>query len=197
MNQLDWVKLAQKNKYLGTYRWTTTSNAEWMNFVLSLSTVERLIPIGKDFNSFMNFSHLMFSLKPTTNAMMAGLTKIFFDNSPRDDFLNLTYGIDFSNNTNLHRIYQYPGEAYISPNNSNEINFLIPLNFPFLKFKWGAVVAGNSDAAMSRYHREYVFGILKTAVISQLVTKTSLTEITYTLSGQFLDLSTSGVYFDD
>jgi hypothetical protein len=50
---------------------------------------------------------------------------------------------------------------------------------------------------MFRYYREYVFGILKIAVISQLVTKTSLTEITYTLSGQFLDLSTSGVYFDD
>lgn len=190
IEQLDWQKLAQKNKYYTTYIWTLNSLDSWILQRIDWDFVKRFIPVGMRFNSFSNFNNFLISIKPTNNAFFKGLTMMTFDPAPSSTFYSDIYEIDINSRE---RQYQLSKIA-ISPKTSGEINVLIPINFPFEFFKNNVTATpGNVGDVLSNYP----FGYLRSFVLSPLGTTSALTELAYTASAQVLDLQTAGLYINN
>jgi len=191
IEQLDWVKIASKNKYIETFTWTVGSTVPWMEKEFTIADILPLIPIGLKYNSYANFNTVLISIKPTNNAYFAGLSALCWDNAP-----SLNYYDKYNINLTNARKFQFQ-KIMISPKDSGEINFLIPLNFPFEFIK--IVQTGTTYPylgrlnAMAAYMNRYVLGRVRTAVLSVLATTSTLTSLQFTMSGQVLDLQTAGL----
>jgi len=193
VEQMDWVKIAQKNKYMHTYSWPVGSTVPWLEKEFRIEDILPLIPVGLKFNSYANFNAVLISIKPTNNAYFQGLTALCWDNAPSIQYYdNYLINVAASNA----RKFQF-SKIMISPKDSGEINFLIPINFPFefIKLFNPSLLSpsGPRNIAMARYFYRYSLGRLRTAVLSQLATTSTLTQLTFTMSGQVLDLHTAGL----
>lgn len=192
--QMDWVKFSQKNKVVNIFNWTPVSPANLYRLTVDFSFVDSLIPVGKDFNSFYNFNSVTFSIKPTSNAFVQGLACLTWIPAPTagasGDFREV-WGYDYYTTTKL---WQIPRKFFISPNNTDEYNFTVPVTLPFNFFKWGGELSSVSGA-LQEYLREYTFGTVSIDVVVPFSTKTDITNIPFVVSAQLTDLQTSGIKF--
>lgn len=187
IQQLDWVQLAKKNKYLATFNWTRAGAfASWISFNFTVNTIKRLSPVARQRMNYANASTLMISIKPTSNAFFQGYSNLYWDPAPTSDYYNDILGITI--NSELTAQFKcYP----ISPKTSDEINLLVPINFPFdyMLFSPG------SSTTLTDYFDSYRFGSLRAVPFSPLATTSALVQLTYIMSGQVMDLKTAGTYF--
>lgn len=188
--QMDYVKLSFKNRVVANVPWNLTSVNLISQIPVDLAFVQSLLPIGRDFNSFVNFNTVRFSIKPTSTANMQGLMLVGWNNSAADSLVK-----GRTPPINIAYMWQLPNKFFISPNTSDEYNFDIPLNFPFNFFKWGVNSPGFSGSN-HRYMNQYRFGILYFYVVVPLATKTSLTGLNYSVSAQLVDTQISGLKFN-
>jgi hypothetical protein len=192
VKQLDWVELAKKNKYLSNLNWGTSSSGMIYSQLITPSYVNNLIPVGLDFNTFINYDNLLFSLKNAHNAFYAGLLLVAFDNAPSPTYYSDIFGITLSGRD----MWQF-SHIYVSPKTDGESNILIPVNFPFAYFKNPRANLSSSDKqlALNNWITNYGFGCLRIYVLSPLVTTSTILTQSITISGQVLDLSTGGLNF--
>lgn len=183
--QLDLTNIADKNKYIGTFSWPISSNASWVNVQFNWNFIKTLAPIGLSWNSFSNFSHILISIKPTSNAFFKGLTILAWDPVPSTNYYTSVYSMPYGT---VGAFQQQ--KVNISPKTSDEINMLIPVNYPFNMFKNN--IGPTSDTFVYTYLNTYTFGFLRAHVVSTLETTSALTSLTYTMSGQLLDYRTAG-----
>lgn len=189
--QMDWLKFSQKNKLVGSFVWNASSASNLFRQDINTVFVDQLLPVGKAFNSFYNFNSVTFSIKPTANAFVQGLAVVTFLNSPVDD-LSAVWGVDMYA---TRRIWQIPQKFFISPNNTDEYNFSVPINIPYNFLKWGG--AGSDVAsALHTFTEDYLFGVLSVDIIVPFLTKTDIVNIPYVISAQLTDISTSGIKFN-
>lgn len=194
LEQQDWFKLAAKNKFVSVHNWPINTISNWLNISIDRLFVDKLIPVGRTFNSFNKFTRILISIKPTSNSLMQGLSAISFLPIPRAAYLADLFNYSISNQPE--RIFQVPGKKFISPNNSNELNFLIPVNFPFEFFRWDPGSLALSPASyQDDYISGYPFGSLHIDTVVPLTTKTPLTHLVYTVSASVVDLQTAGLNF--
>jgi len=189
IEQLDWIKIAEKNKFIKSFQWNVNNDSAWFNQEFDYNLVQTLTPVAWEINTYSNFNSLLMSIKPTNNAFFMGLTGLFFDPAPHINYYNNLFGIDAQH---LTRIWQFR-KVMISPKDSGEINFLVPINFPFEMFKnrinRGPLYLRN----VSSYLQDYPFGRLRSKPLTDLHSTSDLTALHFVLSGQVLDLETGGI----
>jgi hypothetical protein len=192
IEQLDWVKLAKKNKYLANLNWATSSTGTIYTQLITPSFVNTLIPVGLDINTFINYDSLLLSLKNANNPFYAGLLLVTFDNAPSSTY----YGDIFGITLNARDMWQF-SHIYISPKTDGESNILIPINYPFAYFKnpRTGLPPNDTQLALNNWLTNYGFGCLRVFVLSPLVTTSTILTQSVTISGQVLDLSTGGLNF--
>lgn len=194
IEQLDWVKIAKKNKTIGNFLWVTSSTIAPYNLNVNMNFVRSLIPIGKSFNNFGKYTKLLITIKPTSNSLYQGLLGFFFDPSPTSTYLQDYFGMDLSDIRIAHQFQK----VWISPENTNEINMLIPINYPFEFFKLlSAGTTTSHGRALYDYTNNYSFGTLKTIVYSPLATTSTNNTLRFNVSAQILDLQTAGLYINN
>jgi len=192
IEQLDWVKLAKKNKYLANLNWSTSSTGMIYTQLITPSFVNNLIPVGLDINTFINYDNLLLSLKNANNPFYAGLGLLAFDNAPSTTYYSDIFGITL----NARDMWQF-SHIFISPKTDGESNMLIPINYPFAYFKNPRVGLAPTDKqlALNDWLTNYGFGCLRFFVLAPLVTTSTILTQSITISGQVLDLTTGGLNF--
>lgn len=192
--QMDWIKFSQKNKVLAIFNWTAVTPSNLYRLNVDFSLVNSLIPVGQVFNSYYNFNTVTFSIKPTANAFVQGLACVTWipapTSIPAGDFRDV-WGYDYYTTTKL---WQIPRKFFISPNNTDEYNFTVPVTLPFNFFKWGGEGSSVSGGLQS-YFNEYSFGTISIDIVVPFSTKTDIVSIPFVVSAQLTDLQTSGIKF--
>jgi hypothetical protein len=190
--QMDYVKLTQKNRVIKNITWRLAGGSFIIDSLpLTFNAIRPLFPVGLDFNTFINFDKIQFSLKPTTNAYVQGLMCVAFLPEGGNTTVD---GVNVTNNA--HHVWQIPKKFFVSPNASNEYNFQIPINFPFNFFHQGDTTAGTTSGALSTYMSNYRFGTLFFFEIVHLTTKTAITSFNYSLSAQLVGAQFNGLKFN-
>jgi hypothetical protein len=185
--QLDWVKLAQKNKWIFTYRWPVNDSSIWMNYHVRIRDILNAVPIGTSFNAFGNFNTIKFSIKPTNNAYFKGCSILYWLPAPNSAFFSTFYSIA---NGNLSKLWQLP-HALISPKTSEQIDIYIPFNYPFEFFRTQQL--GNTlQSVLSTYQLDYTLGFIRARPIVNLETTGTLTGLDFNVSIEVLDFETAG-----
>jgi hypothetical protein len=188
IEQLDFTKLSQKNKILNTFDWTISAGeSEIYSYQIDIAMLRTLMPITRKFMNFAQTSQLFLSIKPTNNAFFQGYANIFWDPSPSNDYIERIWGQTINSYTSF-QFKCYP----LTPKTSNEINFMVPINFPF---QYIPLNPTDSVSPLDVYYRDYRFGRLRVYGVSPLRTTSPLIKLTQTVSGQLMDLATAGTFF--
>lgn len=185
LDQMDWLSLANKNKFIAPIPWAVAATGDIYTLELTPNFISTLIPTGKTQNTFFDYDTVLFSLKSTANAFYQGYALVCFDPSPTPDFYGSVLGFTKSNID-----YWQLQNVKLSPKTSGEINFTIPLNYLLDKFKNNHGVT--DQAALDAYMGTYSLGRIIIRVLAPLATTSPNTTLVYTLSGQVVDLRTSG-----
>lgn len=184
--QTDWVSIAATEKYFDDFTWSTSSANEIKTIEFSFDAVKKLIPVGLDFNSYANLNTIMINIKKTDNAFYQGALIIAFDPAPFANYYSEFFGTEIQ----LPQIWQFP-KVMLSPKTSGDIILSIPINIPFEMFKI------NSDEGLAGFLQSYSFGRLRFYVMDQLATMAPTQSLNYPIQAQIIDLSTSGLKFDN
>lgn len=194
VSQADWIKLSAKNKYLGNFDWVVSSTAGPASIEINYDYFQQLIPVGLPISSFLKMKALLLSIKPTSNSLYQGLMDVAFIANPYALFTNQYHGISYSTTLETWWILN---RVQITPNNTDEINLILPINFPFEVMKIPTATPLNTYASkLGEYHRSYTSGTLAFRVVVPLDSTSPLTALNYTISGQIIDLETSGLRFN-
>lgn len=185
LDQMDWLTLAEKNKYIASFTWNISSTGIIYTLELTPAVIRSLIPTGFTQNTFFDYDTVMFSIKSSANAFYQGYALVCFDPAP-DPLYNENI---LGNARTIKDFWQYQN-VKLSPKTSGEINFTIPLIYLLDKFKnpHGSL----NQAALDAYMNGYSLGRILVYVMAPLATTSAITTQRYTISGQVLDLSTSG-----
>lgn len=194
MSQPDWVKLASKNKYIEKFTWNLTDTGIIWSKDWTYDTLAPLIPSGIIENSYVKFSKVLISIKPTNNAFLKGMTYISCYNGPP-----LYSSVTGTAVTTDNRVFYQLKHAPLSPQSSNEINFMLPINYPFEMFKTPILTVSTTNYSdkLAQYTRSYPLCSTYARVFDQLSTTSAVTSLDFTVSGQILDLELNGVRYND
>lgn len=191
LNQLDWIQIAAKNKYFDSFDWNVGDVGIIRRITITPQFIRtNLIPLGTNFNTWFDYKNVLMSIKSAANPYYAGLLMVSFLSSWNVDPTNVKSAKVLS----IRDLFQVP-HVFISPKTSGEVNFLVPLNYPFEAFRNKPQGFGSAQTELELFMDNYVFGHIIISVLSPLATTSSKMKLTYTFSGQVLDLSTSGAIF--
>jgi hypothetical protein len=179
--QTNWVAISATEKYFDDFVWNTSGSGEIKTIEFSFDAIKKLIPIGLEVNSYANLDTILISIKKTDNAFYQGAVVIAFDPAPVKGYYEQFFGTTIA----LPHIWQF-GKVMLNPKTSGDINLMIPINMPFEMFNL------NSDFLSS-----YSFGRLRFYVMETLATKSPTQSLSYAIQAQVINLSTSGLKFDD
>lgn len=186
--QIDWIKLASKNKFIDKAVWNIDDDNSWYRKEIDPGFLKSLMQIGRDYQTFYSFDKVMISLQPTHQAFFQGNTKFAFDPSPSPSYYSDVLGYTLT----LESFYQFQTVDF-SPKSTQSYNFLFPMNMPFafLQLPSDAQFNGNTETYLDNYN----MGRLRSAVFSTLTTKGTATSISYHVSGQIINLKTEGMFY--
>lgn len=179
--QTNWIAISATEKYFDDFVWSTAGAGEIKTLEFSFDAIKKLIPIGLEVNSYANLDTILISIKKTDNAFYQGALVIAFDPAPTKSY----YDDFFLTPVALPQIWQF-GKVLLNPKTSGDINLMIPINMPFEMFDL------NSD-----FLPNYSFGRLRFYVMETLATKSPTQSLSYAIQAQVVNLSTSGLKFDD
>lgn len=192
IQQLDWVKLANKNKFFDSFTWTIGATGNIWTKEITPRELLKLIPVGKNNNSFVDFNAVLFSLKNANNPFYAGYAVLYFDPAPTPDYYqNMIQGFTKT----LANIWQFQ-TVPLSPKTADEVNFTIPLIYPFEKMRTHRF-GSTEPYPITDYLLDYPLGRLAVDVFSPLASTSPIVDLEYTLSAQILDLEITGSYFNN
>lgn len=164
---MDYVKFATKDKFIQKMSWSVGSTSDWMGIEFNVHLLKDLtLDIVKRFLYFQP-TGLLFTLRPANNAYYVGKTWVIYDLSPSKDFYEIFYAKAF----NLGVASQFD-RFEITPNDSKEIKFQVPIMIPFDVFRTD--FTGSIDNYLieqQNYLDGYSFGRLRT--FSPALLKTS------------------------
>lgn len=186
VQNLNFADIAMKNKFLYSFDWSVGQVGTISEVAFTWEYLKILAPVSRDKFNFSNFTALLISIKPTANAFYQGLSMVHFDPAPDSDYYNVIFGITKTTQSLL-QLKNFP----VSPKTSDEINLVIPINFPF-KFFYND--PSNAASAFNTYLSDYVFGYLRFYNVSPLATTSPNLKLTYTVSGQLLDLTNAATF---
>lgn len=185
LDQMDWIKLAEKNKYIATFTWNLVNTGNIYVLELTPAFIRTLIPTGFTQNTFFDYDTVMFSIKSSANAFYQGYSLVCYDPAPFP-----TYNEDILGRQRTPNDYWQYQNVKLSPKTSGEINFTIPLIYLLDKFKNNHNQP--DQASLDNYMGGYSLGRIIVHVLAPLATTSAITSQKYTISGQVLDLRTSG-----
>lgn len=195
-NQMDWIAIAKKNKFVKELTWEVDSNNDWIYLELTPHKILQYAQVAKDFQLFFNVNAILITIQPTNNTFMQGLTKVTFDPAPVDYYKNV-----LGNQTaaiSKHAFQQF--ETFeISPKTSDTYNMIIPVNIPFPYMTTSYIGHGfvNSEIFnIFEYIATYPLGVIRSKVYAPLETKSPITQLRYNMSIQLLDLKTDGMVYE-
>jgi len=187
-NQMDWIKIASKNKYINTAIWSIDSSTPWYGKEIDVPFVESLMQVGREVQTFYSFSKVLISIQPTHQAFFQGNTKFAFDPAPNPNYYSiLGYSIDD------YGYYQFQTVDF-SPKSTQSYNFLFPMNIPFAFLQFSSTNP-TFNGPTEAYLKSYNMGRLRSRVYSELTTKGTNTSISYHVSAQIIDLKTEGMFY--
>jgi len=179
--QTNWIAVSATEKYFDDFVWNTSSAGEIKTIEFSFNAIKKLIPVGLEVNSYANLDTILISIKKTDNAFYQGAVVIAFDPAPFKGY----YEEFFDTTIALPQIWQF-GKVLLNPKTSGDINLMIPINMPFEMFNLN-----------SEFLPSYSFGRLRFYVMETLATKSPTQSLSYAIQAQVVNLSTSGLKFDD
>lgn len=189
--QADWIKITEKNKYIGQFDWVVGDTAPQPSIDIDFNYIRPLIPVGLEINSFSKLNSILISIKPTNNALYQGLYALGFAPVPHSTFVNNTYGVSV---TGTNEAFFQLDTVFISPNNTDEINMIIPINFPFEWFRNRRNPLGQTYSDyLELYSNSYIFGTIFKKIIFPLESTSPGLSFTFTISGQLIGLETAGL----
>jgi len=188
IERMTWEKIASKNQLISNHKWEVGTDTVWMEIPITYDYLRKLMSLGAEVHTYTKFSRVLFSLKPTNNSLFQGLSILSFRTLPENVYLKQTFNIDDDSKA---KSWQFR-KMFIQPNDSNDINFFIPIIFPFSKFA-NNISSGTINAFRGEYFKNYTLGIIKIKTIVPLKTKSELLALNYTLSAQILDLQLAGI----
>lgn len=188
IDRMTWEKLAAKNHLINKYAWKVDIIDTWIDLDIDFDYITNLMILGKEVHNYSKFTRILFSLKPTNNPFFQGLSLLTVRNLPSKNYLEELYNVD---STQLTNAWQFP-KMYIQPNDSNELNFMIPINYPFAKFA-NSLSTGTPESARGEYFKNYVTCQINAKTISPLTTTGTINQLVYTLSAQIIDLELAGI----
>jgi len=186
LDQMSWLTLANKNKYIDTFTWNVSDSGTIYTLELTPNFINTLIPTGKTQNTFFDYDTVLFSIKSTANAFYQGYALICFDPAPTSNYNSTVFG-----KTRTQADYWQYQNVKLSPKTTGEINFTIPLIYLLDKFR--NVHAALNQGQLEDYMTSYSLGRIIVQVYAPLATNSSITNQRYTISGQVMDLATSGI----
>jgi len=194
-NQMDWIAIAKKNKFVKELIWTVGSTSDWIYQELTPNMILQYAQIAKNYQLFFNCNAILVTIQPTNNTFMQGMTKVAFDPAPPN-----YYRIALGNPTAdipVHAFQQF--ETFeISPKTSDTYNMVIPINIPFPYITTNYEGGGVLESEIMRifdYIADYPLGVIRSKVFAPLETKSPITELRFNMSLQLLDLRTDGMSY--
>ena len=181
--QTDWVSIAATEKFYESLTWKVGDTGSIKSMEMTWNNLKKLMPIGTDFNSYVNLDTILFNIKKTDNAFYQGSLIIAFDPSPSSSFYSDFHKIDIS----LIHIWQLQ-HIFLNPKTSGDLIMSIPINLPFEFIKNG------SSSELESYMNDYSFGRLIFYVMDGLATQSTTLQLSYPIRAQLLNASTSGLH---
>jgi len=186
-NQMDWIKVSEKNKYLKSVSWNIDSTTQWFTQEIDVPLILSLAQIGRQYQAYFSFDRVKISIQPTHQAFFQGNTKIAYDPSPAADYYDLILGVPDSDAA----FYQLQTVDF-SPKTIQSYDFLCPMLAPFAFL---ATLGNGINAPTENYLNSYKMGRLVSRVYSSLTTKGTNTSIQYHVSGELLGLKTEAMKY--
>lgn len=189
-DQMDWVKIAAKNKYIASPLWNISSTDSWYTreinpqFVFSLSQVSRTI------QTFFAYDALLVSIQPTIHAFFQGLTKFAFDPSPSEDYYQRILGFTIDDAAFTQFI-----TFDMTPKTRDRKDMLIPFLTPFAYITRQPVGIDDGNIDTEVYLYNYPMGRILSRVFSPLTTKGTNVAVQMHVSAQVINLRTEGMNF--
>uniref|UniRef100_A0AAU8JNT8 Structural protein 1 n=1 Tax=Chipolycivirus sp. TaxID=2809300 RepID=A0AAU8JNT8_9VIRU len=186
-NQMDWIKVSQKNKFIKSVVWNIDQVTPWFTQEINMSLILSLSQIGRDFQAYFSFDRVMISIQPTHQAFFQGNTKIAYDPSPDPNYYSVILGQGMTDAA----FYQFQTVDF-SPKSTQVYNFLCPMLTPFAFL---AISGGGINVRTENYLNGYSMGRLVSYIYSPLTTNGANTSIQYNVSGQVLGLKTEAMKY--
>jgi hypothetical protein len=186
-NQMDWIKVSAKNKYIKSVIWSIDVSTPWFTQEIDVPLILSLAQIGREYQTYFSFDRVKISIQPTHQAFFQGNTKIAFDPSPGPEYYSVILGQIYDPIS----FYQLQTIDF-SPKTAQVYEFLCPMlaPFAFLSTKGNGINATTED-----YLFNYNMGRLVSNVFSNLTTKGTNTSIQYNVSGELLGLRTEAMKY--
>jgi len=186
-NQMDWIKVSAKNKFIKTVTWTIDVSTPWFTQEINVPLILTLAQIGREYQTYFSFDRVKISIQPTHQAFFQGNTKIAFDPAPGPDYYTVILGGSYTQSA----FYQLQTVDF-SPKTVQVYEFLCPMLAPFAFLS----TTGNGiNAETENYLNSYNMGRLVSNVFSTLTTKGTNTSIQYNVSGELLGLRTEAMKY--
>lgn len=192
-NQMDWIQIAKKNKFVKKLTWTVNNLTDWISLELTPDFILDYAQVANKFQMFFSATAILVTIQPTNNTFMQGVTKVAFDPAPKDYYKNVL-GVD---PIALHAFQQFENFE-ISPKTSDTYNMIIPINIPFpymcTSYK-NQIITKTETQYIFDYLSGYPLGNIRSKVFAPLDTKSPITQLEYNLSMQLLDLRSDGMSY--
>jgi len=186
---MNWQKLANKNQYVSSVTWTVDTDTRFASIPIDYKFLTQLIPLGLQNHNFTKFQRIKFSIKSTNNSLFQGLAVLTVENFPTSTYAMDLFNIDTKEKTAL---WQFQ-KMYIQPNDTDEYNFYLPLNFPFRLFSNITTPENSTHFFRANYIKDYVLATINFTTIVPLSTTSTATKLVLTVSAQIEDLELAAI----
>lgn len=190
IDEMTWTSVNEKNRVwvLSSFSINSTTAT---TVPITVASIRQRLDIATQYNSFFDFDAIKFSLKFTNNPQYAGLFMVAWEPTAGPNWLLDTQGV----NPSIHDYWQLNKKLF-SPKDSDDIDFTVPINYPFNFFRFPSTVTASADVtAQQQYLDTYHFGQFRFIVVSPLVSKSLNTYLQWTLNYEFVKLKTAGVMY--
>ena len=189
-DQMDWNKIALKNKFLIAPLWTINDLNSWFTQEINPELVFKFLQVSRNVQTFFKYDALLISVQPTIHGFFQGLTKFAYDPAPAADYYSRILGIDISDAS-----YTQFKTFDMTPKTRDRRDMIIPMltPFAFITRKPTGLDIGNSYT--ENYLHNYPMGRIRTRVYSQLTTKGTNVSVQMHFSAQVINLKTDGMNY--
>lgn len=191
VENMDFGKVATMEKFLNKFDWTLEDTGEWFKYEITIGNLEELMTeIPKDF-IWRDFGDVEFTLRTTLNAYVAGLSVLYYDPSPSDDYWSIMFDVDL---TTEYRV-MFPGIRF-QPTSTSQITWHLPFSNPFRMYPKMSTTTDPELNVYQNYIRNYPMGRIVAFPIVPLTTgMTSITRCPFALRAKMINFEVGGTNY--
>lgn len=189
-DQMDWTKIAAKNKFIAAPQWSISSPINWYTQEINPKFIFNFVQVARTVQTFFQYDILLMSIQPTFNPYFQGLVKFAFDPAPTPDYYSEILGIKMDD-----ALFTQFMTFDVTPKSRDRKDMAIPMLTPFAYIARQPLGLDNGNVDAELYLYNYPMGRILNRVFSPLVTKSTNTSMQMHISAQVMNLKTEGMNY--